>query len=127
MPPRPPGPRAHAGFTLVEVLVALLVMSLIAGMAWQGIAGMVRTRDASQRRLEPFWHVAAQARYVYDRRRDYTVPASGPEVREVTVLGQDYPINEAAGRGFALPVLEHCREEFGAQLRDFALLCAMPQ
>ena len=25
---------------------------------------------ASQRRLEPFWHVAAQARYVYDRSRD---------------------------------------------------------
>jgi hypothetical protein len=24
---------------------------------------------ASQRRLEPFWHIAAQARYVYDRRR----------------------------------------------------------
>jgi len=70
---------------------------------------------ASQRRLEPFWHVAAQARYVYDRRRDYTVPASSPEVREVTVLGQDYPINEAAGRGFTLPVLEHCREEFSAQ------------
>ena len=71
---------------------------------------------ASQRRLEPFWHVAAQARYVYDRRRDYTVPASSPEVREVTVLGQDYPINEAAGRGFVVPVLEHCREEFSSQL-----------
>ena len=48
--------RAHragaAGFTLVEVLVALLVMSLLAVMAWQGIDGMVRARDASQRRLE---------------------------------------------------------------------------
>jgi len=44
--------RASPGFTLVEVLVALFVMSLIAVMAWQGIDGMVRTRDASQRRLE---------------------------------------------------------------------------
>ena len=48
--------RAHraaaAGFTLVEVLVALLVMSLLAVMAWQGIDGMVRARDASQQRLE---------------------------------------------------------------------------
>jgi general secretion pathway protein J len=40
-----------AGFTLVEVLVALLVMSILAGMAWQGIDGMVRARDATQTRL----------------------------------------------------------------------------
>jgi len=40
------------GFTLVEVLVALVVMSLLAVMAWQGVDGMVRARDASQRRLE---------------------------------------------------------------------------
>ena len=54
---------------------------------------------ASQRRLEPFWHVACQARYVYERSRDYTVPASGPEVRQVTVLGQEYTIDSAGGRG----------------------------
>ena len=41
-----------AGFTLVEVLVALLVMALMAAMAWQGVDGIVRSRDASQRRLE---------------------------------------------------------------------------
>jgi general secretion pathway protein J len=40
------------GFTLVEVLVALLVMSLLAVMAWQGVDGMLRSRDASQERLE---------------------------------------------------------------------------
>jgi general secretion pathway protein J len=40
------------GFTLVEVLVALVVMSLLAVMAWQGVDAMVRARDASQRRLE---------------------------------------------------------------------------
>ena len=45
-------PAAPHGFTLVEVLVALLVMSVIASLAWQGIDGMVRARDASQRRLE---------------------------------------------------------------------------
>ena len=44
--------RAHtSGFTLVEVLVALLIMSVLAGMAWQGIDGMVRTRDITQARL----------------------------------------------------------------------------
>ena len=48
-------PRAaapHAGFTLVEVLVALLVMAVMAGMAWQGVDGIVRTRNATQARLE---------------------------------------------------------------------------
>ena len=43
---------ADRGFTLVEVLVALLVMAIMAGMAWQGVDGIVRTRDASQARLE---------------------------------------------------------------------------
>ena len=48
------GPNAarHAGFTLVEVLVALLVMAVMAGMAWQGVDGIVRTRNATQARLE---------------------------------------------------------------------------
>lgn len=36
------------GFTLVEVLVALLIMAILAAMGWQGIDGMVRARDASQ-------------------------------------------------------------------------------
>ncbi len=36
------------GFTLVEVLVALLVMALLAGLAWQGLDGIVRARDGSQ-------------------------------------------------------------------------------
>jgi general secretion pathway protein J len=40
------------GFTLVEVLVALMVMALMATMAWQGVDGIVRTRDGSQRQLE---------------------------------------------------------------------------
>ena len=32
----------------------------------------------SQRRLEPFWHVACRATYVYERTRDYAVKASAP-------------------------------------------------
>ena len=48
-----PNPLAGArGFTLVEVLVALLVMAVMAGMAWQGVDGIVRSRDASQVQLE---------------------------------------------------------------------------
>jgi general secretion pathway protein J len=40
------------GFTLVEVLVAMVIMAILAGMAWQGVDGIVRSRDASQGRLE---------------------------------------------------------------------------
>jgi general secretion pathway protein J len=40
------------GFTLVEVLVALLILALMAGMAWQGVDGIVRARTASQTRLD---------------------------------------------------------------------------
>jgi hypothetical protein len=69
---------------------------------------------ASQRRLEPFWHVSCRAKYVYDRRRDYAVTASGPEVRGVTIEGKDYDVTEAgkAARTFNVPTVEHCREEF---------------
>ena len=40
--------RAARGFTLVEVLVALFIMALLAGMAWQGIDALARTRDGAQ-------------------------------------------------------------------------------
>ena len=40
------------GFTLIEVLIAMLIMSIMAVMSWQSVDGMVRTRDASQLRLE---------------------------------------------------------------------------
>jgi general secretion pathway protein J len=53
MPASRHAPSRHtAGFTLVEVLVALMIMAVMAGMAWQGVAGIVRARDASQGRLE---------------------------------------------------------------------------
>ena len=41
-----------AGFTLVEVLVALMIMAIIAMMSWQGVDGVVRSRAASEERLE---------------------------------------------------------------------------
>jgi general secretion pathway protein J len=44
--------RSAAGFTLIEVLVAMTIMAVMAMMAWQGIDGIVRARDASQGRLE---------------------------------------------------------------------------
>jgi len=66
----------------------------------------------SQHRLEPFWHVGGQALYVYERGHEYTVPASGAEVREVAVHGESHPVTTVAGRAaFVLHATEHCREE----------------
>jgi general secretion pathway protein J len=42
----------YRGFTLVEVLVAMTIMAVMAAMAWQGVDGIVRARNASQARLE---------------------------------------------------------------------------
>ena len=44
--------RRAAGFTLVEVLVALVVMAVLAGLAWRGLDGMQRARDVSQQAVE---------------------------------------------------------------------------
>lgn len=39
------------GFTLVEVLVALVVMATMAAMAWRGIDALVRSREIAQQHL----------------------------------------------------------------------------
>ena len=73
---------------------------------------------ASQRRVEPFWHVACTAHYVYDRSRLYTVPASAPDVRSLTILGSDFPVVQS-GKGpaaFAMEALEHCAEDVRDEL-----------
>ena len=96
---------------------------------------------ASQRRLEPMWHVAGRATYVYERSRDYKVVASGSEVREVTILGTDHAVaggGPGAGSGtFTLAAIEHCREEIahtldadartGARVADSAAVLSGPR
>lgn len=91
---------------------------------------------ASQRRLEPFWHVVGRAHYVYHRRRDYPVVASAPEVHEITIHDTTYQVVDAGrnSRTFTLAVVEHCREEIthdvtidarsGAPVADAAVLLA---
>ena len=71
----------------------------------------------SQRRLEPFWHIGGRATYVYDRSHEYSVPASGTEVREVTIEGQPHVVTAAGGRSaFTLRALEHCRDDLAQEM-----------
>jgi hypothetical protein len=76
------------------------------------------TLIARERRLEPFWHVAARATYVYERRREYLVPGSAPEVYAVTVQGETYELDRTLGtsRAFRMATLEHCREDLRTEV-----------
>jgi hypothetical protein len=67
----------------------------------------------TENRLEPFWHVAISARTVYDRNRTLTIGVTGPEVRRVTVLGQEVTVDPKAkgGPAIALAATEHCLDE----------------
>lgn len=70
---------------------------------------------AIQKRLEPFWFAAASARYVYDRRHTYTVEAP-PEVRSVTVHGNEVAVTGERSHSFQLETIDHCVEEFRREL-----------
>lgn len=49
----PPTARLRsAGFTLIEVMVALFVLALMSGMAWQGVDMVMRSREVNQLRME---------------------------------------------------------------------------
>jgi hypothetical protein len=94
---------------------------------------------ATQRRLEPFWHVSGRATYVYERKRDYPVVASAPEVQQVTVLGSEFLVTRTGGGAgsFTLSALEHCREELahvldvdartGAKVADAVVVLSGPR
>ena len=90
-----------------------------------------------QRRLEPFWHVAGRAIYLYERNRDYTIPASASDVQAITIHDNRYEGDAAAQKSFRVPVREHCRAEFvsesytdgltGGPVPDAAVLMGGPR
>lgn len=66
------------------------------------------TLTYSEHRYEPFWHVIAKARYEYTRHTNYQVPASGKEVKTVTLHDTKYDVLNGH---IHLPVLEYCLQE----------------
>lgn len=63
----------------------------------------------NEKRYEPFWHVVCRTSYVYDRRRKFTVPVSGKEVKRVTSGDQEFVLGEQPH--FILSGIEHCEEK----------------
>jgi len=61
-----------------------------------------------EQRYEPFWHIVCDARYVYERRGEYSLAFSDPAVKSVTIDSMEYPV--CSGK-IVLTGLEHCREE----------------
>jgi hypothetical protein len=59
-------------------------------------------------RYQPFWHVIAKARYVYDRENDYQTATAGPEVKAVTYDNKDF---EVTNGHIHIKVTEHCVQE----------------
>lgn len=62
----------------------------------------------SEHRYEPFWHVVAKARYEYTRTTNYQIPASGKEVKTVTVHDMKYDVTNGH---IHVPVLEYCLQD----------------
>ncbi len=82
----------------------------------------------SEIRYESFWHIVCTVRYVFERSKEFSVAVAGPEVRKVTILGQEFEvaappppsgsgflqqigIGAGAARSFALQGVEYCVDE----------------
>jgi hypothetical protein len=61
-----------------------------------------------EHRYQPFWHVIAKARYVYDRSATYQVPVTSGVVKGITLLKSNY---EVTNGHFHFDVVEHCAQE----------------
>jgi hypothetical protein len=81
-----------------------------------GLSGLLsrpRAEDVqisySECRYEPFWHIACEVYYEYDRKRNYIVPVISPEVKRVTINGTDYQVTDRPHQ-FTIDGVEHCVE-----------------
>jgi hypothetical protein len=65
-----------------------------------------------ENRLEPFWLITISTHTAFDRNRTFTFPVTGPEVHQVTILGQDLAVDNAKeGPRLVLNGVEHCVDD----------------
>lgn len=91
--------RRGRGFTLVELLVALLVMAVLATLAWQGLDGMLRVRDGSAESLDRTLRLnTALVQWEQDLQAVVDVGAVPP----LLFTGQTLVLTRRSGGGVAL-------------------------
>jgi hypothetical protein len=61
-----------------------------------------------EHRYQPFWHVVANAKYIYDRKADYQIDVKRPEVKAFTFEKTRF---EATNNHIHMSVMEHCIQE----------------
>jgi hypothetical protein len=71
----------------------------------------------SESRLEPFWVIVASSHTSYERGATYTVLVGGPDVKQVTLLGQTLAptARDKGNPTFTLSAIEQCVQELSTQ------------
>jgi general secretion pathway protein J len=102
---RRPGSRTSAGFTLLELLVAVSLLSVLAVLSWRGMESVLSGRDAIVERSDELRALTiAMAQIEEDLRRAWPVRLLGLATP---------PVGFAAGDDQAPPSLELLRETAG--------------
>jgi general secretion pathway protein J len=91
--------KTQRGFTLVEVLVALLAMGLLAVLAWQGLDSVFRSRDAGRDSVD---RTVRLATVLTQWEQDLLAVHDSGAVPALSYDGQSLRITRRADRGVVL-------------------------
>lgn len=81
-------PRTSAGFTLVEVMIAVAILAGLTALMWASIANMFATRDVVEQRTERFHQVRV------------TMNRMAKEIAAAYVAGPEFGAEELPGEDF---------------------------